>query len=654
VPKEEWDDLVAEIESKEKMAEEGREVAQAGGLHIIGTERHEARRIDNQLRGRAGRQGDPGSSRFFLSLEDDLMRIFAGEWVKNMLTRLGMQEGEAIESKLVSRRVEAAQKKVEERNFDIRKNLLEYDEVMDEQRKRVYSYRQAILDGTSCKQLVLDMIRKQIESNLIGEIGRPQSKTGRDARVGFLAPDYGTQTFATWVSQHMGVELEARELREMGFDEADDYVKDQAQRQAETLVLDQIEENLPDDPEIDPKEWNWTAVAKWANARWNLNLNDRELKKIGRDGLADFLIEKAHGAIEKADLSDGKQYLAEDFGRRTVCNWVRHKFGIEMTPGELEGLEAPEAIDLLHGKAGEAYTQREIEFPVAVAMARFLSEQRGGQRYDRDALVNWANQRFEADLTPDVLRNRPRNELRDLLLQCSQRFFRNGELNNQLEEQLDQAYGGPAEENGEAAAAAATNGRAVQELAQWAEHTLHCNVPADEFAAMDRQAARDRLMIALDHRFRPEMHEMERILVLQLLDTAWKDHLYTMDHLRQGIGLRGYAQIDPKVEYKREGMRIFEDMWDRVADQVTDLVFRMEQADASFVGSLWQISEAVHEEAAPASEIAQQQQAAMESGGEGPRKVETIRNRGQRVGRNDPCPCGSGKKYKNCCLRKSA
>ena len=133
------------------MKAEGREVAKMGGLHIIGTERHEARRIDLQLRGRCGRQGDPGSSRFFLSLEDDLMRMFAGEWVKNILTRLGMKEGEAIVSRMVSRRIEGAQKKVEERNFEIRKNLLEYDEVMDEQRKRIYGYRQAILDGADCR-----------------------------------------------------------------------------------------------------------------------------------------------------------------------------------------------------------------------------------------------------------------------------------------------------------------------------------------------------------------------------------------------------------------------------------------------------------------------------------------------------------------------
>ena len=175
----------------------GREVAAVGGLHIIGTERHESRRIDNQLRGRAGRQGDPGSSRFFLSLEDDLMRKFAGEWVSAVLTRLGMQEGEAIESKMVSRRIEGAQKKVEERNFDIRKNLLEYDEVMDEQRKRVYSFRQGLLEGSPPKEMILEMIDSQID----------------DAAKRFLADDYGAASFAEWVGQRLGVELTAREFK---------------------------------------------------------------------------------------------------------------------------------------------------------------------------------------------------------------------------------------------------------------------------------------------------------------------------------------------------------------------------------------------------------------------------------------------------------
>ena len=144
---------------------------------------------------------------------------------------------------------------------------------------------------------------------------------------------------------------------------------------------------------------------------------------------------------------------------------------------------------------------------------------------------------------------------------------------------------------------------------------------------------------------------MERSLVLQLVDTAWKDHLLAMDHLRSAVGLVGYAQVDPKVEYKREGMRLFEQMWKSNGERVTDLIFKMEQLDEGFVGSTWVETAAVHEESLGATEIARQQQAAIDATQGGDKKVEPIRNRGQKVGRNELCPCGSGKKYKNCCMR---
>jgi preprotein translocase subunit SecA len=153
-------------------AKEKEEVIAAGGLHIIGTERHEARRIDNQLRGRAARQGDPGSTRFYLSLEDDLMRIFARDWVKNMLTRLGMLEGQEIESPMVSRGIEKAQRRVEQRNFEIRKNVLEYDEVMDKQRRTIYALRQEILEGVDLKGRILEMagsIVQRLMNTYLGE-----------------------------------------------------------------------------------------------------------------------------------------------------------------------------------------------------------------------------------------------------------------------------------------------------------------------------------------------------------------------------------------------------------------------------------------------------------------------------------------------------
>ncbi len=145
------------------------EVIAAGGLHIFGTERHEARRIDNQLRGRAGRQGDPGSSRFYLSLEDDLMRIFAKEWVSNLLQRLGMEEGVPIESRMISRRIEGSQKAVEAQNFEARKHLLEYDDVMNKQREAVYGLRHQLLDGLDQKELILEDYVSGILSDLMDE-----------------------------------------------------------------------------------------------------------------------------------------------------------------------------------------------------------------------------------------------------------------------------------------------------------------------------------------------------------------------------------------------------------------------------------------------------------------------------------------------------
>jgi preprotein translocase subunit SecA len=154
------------------------------------------------------------------------------------------------------------------------------------------------------------------------------------------------------------------------------------------------------------------------------------------------------------------------------------------------------------------------------------------------------------------------------------------------------------------------------------------------------------------------MRGMERSLLLNQLDASWKNHLYTMDHLRSTVGLRGYAQEDPKTVYKREGMKEFETMWEGVQDKVTDAVFRMEEAEG-FQESLWAITSTVHESAptalsAAANGIRAEQDAAIASSGKEGKKAEPIRNRGQRIGRNDPCPCGSGKKYKNCCMHKAA
>jgi preprotein translocase subunit SecA len=145
---------------------------------------------------------------------------------------------------------------------------------------------------------------------------------------------------------------------------------------------------------------------------------------------------------------------------------------------------------------------------------------------------------------------------------------------------------------------------------------------------------------------------MERMLLLQIVDTTWKDHLLVMDRLRSSVGLVGYAQVDPKVEYKREGMKLFEQMWSSIGDQTTSLIFKMEQLNEDFVSSTWVETAAIHDEAIGATEEFKRSQEQTSAGSDVDARPEPIRNRGTRVGRNDPCPCGSGKKYKNCCLRK--
>jgi len=347
-------------------------VAELGGLHILGTERHEARRIDNQLRGRSGRQGDPGSSQFFLSMEDDLMRIFGGDRVKRL-----MAEGQEISMGFLTRALERAQRKVEERNFDIRKNLLEYDGVMDEQRKLIYDQRQRVLAGESLKELVLSMIESRVVSA------------------------------------------------------------------CETYLQ-------PADKEAEP---------------------------------------------DAAGLA----------------LWVRQRSGVEIGPDEIKGMELADAEDFLVERVNAAYDLREQE------------------------------------MTPEAMR------------------------------------------------------------------------------------------------------QLEKFILLQVIDTKWKDHLHTMDLLKSGIGLRSYAQLDPLVQYKKEGYELFQEMMDAIDEDVSGLMFRLrlaKTADEELKSSgVWRVADVVHREFAGMDEQREAAEAASHRGNE---KVKPIQRDKPKVGRNDPCWCGSGKKYKKC------
>lgn len=371
------------LEKYEKLcSEEKTRVIEAGGLHIVGTERHESRRIDNQLRGRSGRQGDPGRTRFFLSLEDDLMRIFAADWVRKMMDRLGMEEDVPIESKMVSKSIERAQTQVEGRNFDIRKHLLEYDDVMNKQREAVYSLRRQILDGTEGRGYIL---------RVVGEI-----------------------------------------------------------------IEGLMEEFCP--PSADPEDWDG-------------------------DGLSNAF----------------------------------HRY-----------------------------------FDITV----------------EDLGVDW------------TVINRP-------------------DLETTLAEGAKAIYLERVETFGE-----------------------------EEFS------------------------RLEKFLLLDSVDRQWKDHLLSLDHLREGIGLRAYGQRNPLVEYKRESFSLFEEMWERIEDHVVKFLFHAEpvedlQMQRRAVNTTLSHPEVQGLGQAQSDRQAQEQVANQPVGR--PAQPTTVRRTQPKVGRNDPCPCGSGKKYKKCC-----
>jgi len=349
----------------------GSGVPDLGGLHILGTSRHESRRIDNQLRGRSGRQGDQGSSRFYLSLEDDLLRIFGSDRISGVLDKLGMDEDDPIEHNMISKAIENAQRKVEGHNFDMRKHLLEYDDVMNKQREVIYQQRRELLESTNIKPLIEEITAEEMES---------------------VAAEFG-----------------------------------------ESKML--------------PSDWDWKGI------------NERLQKNTG--------------------------------------------FAPEWGDADKEDLDAEKFADRLLQFARQAYAKQEESIGLE------------GMRY------------------------------------------------------------------------------------------------------------------------------LERVIFLQMVDTYWKEHLLNMDHLKEGIGLRGYGQKNPLNEYKREGFEMFANMIEAMKQQVLTTLYRIQLSSDEDVD---------HE----AMEKKKRQQAEMRlsrGGQESAKNQQPLKREGEKIGRNDPCPCGSGKKYKKCCGR---
>ncbi|MFW2386942.1 MAG: preprotein translocase subunit SecA [Polyangiales bacterium] len=507
--------------------EDAKRVKDAGGLQIIGTERHESRRIDNQLRGRSGRQGDAGSSRFFLSLEDDLMRIFAGERVQTMMDRLGMEEDVPIEHRWVTRAVENAQKKVEERNFDIRKHLLEYDDVMNQQRKSMYALRKQVLRG-EYRTVPSDEERKAgIESEpLVEEVD--QELLGR----------------VTKVLENI-VKFHSHPLPDAGLTEEDlPAYRTRAYESDLATLTDVRVENLEKDLYL----WFGCVVP---------------LDEFRNDPQGAF--ERIKGAVGMS-LSEQKERLL-DLIDEIVVTMTNHACppGKHYEDWDLDGLE-------------RAYKE---QFAISATGVHEIS--------DRDEL------------------------LRKLYSDAA------GVL-----ERKEKEFG------------------------------------TENFLRLFRD------------------------LYLQEIDKQWMDHLQGMDHLRDGIGLRGYGQRDPKKEYQREGFDMYLEMVQSVKSSVTLGMFTVERAGEEELRQLEERRRQATEKrqrqirashqagggdgesrAQQAGPSRQARRAAARrdrrAGAAGPGAAQpplapaqdaTVKRDRPKLGRNDPCYCGSGKKYKNCHYRE--
>ncbi|MBP6628653.1 MAG: preprotein translocase subunit SecA [Kofleriaceae bacterium] len=478
---------------KAKCEAEKAEVIAAGGLKIIGTERHESRRIDNQLRGRAGRQGDPGASRFYLSLQDDLLRIFGLDRMTGLMERLGLEEDVPIESPMVTRSIEGAQKKVEGRNFDIRKNVLEYDDVMNQQRKTIYALRRQILEGRYIPELSEDDKKK-------GVVHHAPAASG-DWTVEGLTPEVRPKI----------VEL------------VEAVVAKAKERDGAIISL-----------ERDARPgWRILRAEVWRQYGALLDLEQRY------DGPREELI----------------GYLTEEIARSLIQQRER-------------------LYDLSDERIG-------------AIIAQYLSADVPDDNWDWDGLEDALQEQFA--ITPEL-------------------------------------QPGAAEE-------------VAQQVWPLVERKL---------GEREKDLSRPWLMYFARH------------FQLEEIDSQWIEHLKTMEALREGIGLQGYGQKDPKKEYKKAGYDLFADMMSRIQANACSKLFHVQiQREEEQVPALQQrqrqlvtagAAGKVDEGEARAQTEARARRAsggASAAPGE-PQAGETVRRERPKVGRNDPCPCGSGKKYKKC------
>ena len=595
-------------------------VENLGGLHVIATERHESRRIDNQLRGRSGRQGDKGSSRFFLSLDDDLMKMFAGPKTLQLLSKMGMKEGVAIEHNMLTKALTKAQRKVEERNFLVRKNILEYDEVMDLQRHEFYGLRQRVLEGVEIRELIFDYIEKAVA----------------DSVHNYLDPIYSASCITEWIRENLIVGIEPDRI--IGKDREDLHkliIRDSREESVEIIRVT-IGEYLPDTIDLgdgkvserDETSWDYQGAVDWARVAWDSTLKVSDAANMSRSDIIATIEAAAEEKIVNIDLSPLDQYLVPRHAQEELAVWVKSKFDIPCESKDFDDIEPEEAVELVMQRALKTYEKREREYPIENMLEMTSAMMQQDPAKAIEGFCARVKVKYDLDWTPQSLPSNNPQELAKFLLEEAERWDAD-RYQRRAQRILDESD---------------------NDLDGWLRENWKFGLTEKE----KERASEDTLAVAVEkikQVQRAELAHLERMVLLQIFDSVWKDHLHQMDQARESIGYRSFSQLDPRIEYKREGARLFEEMFEHAQDRVTDLVFKAkmqvqapqqqaQQQGAQGQPKAKQAQAQAKPKAAEHSVRAAADAAAKQSSGGGGTMT---------VGRNEPCPCGSGKKYKKCC-----
>jgi preprotein translocase subunit SecA len=398
------------------------------------------------------------------------------------------------------------------------------------------------------------------------------------------------------------------------------------------------------DTDVPPDEWDVRGLLSWIG-QFGLSLTQRQVRDEDPHDLRDRIVEAALAKTEEQDLTPLEQFVDKTFARGRLARWAQDKFGVSVPVEELMQASREEAERILREHMREAYRKREVEYPVGAVLEYAL--ERGGTNVNAvyEQIAKWANLKYRTDWTYEHFTGKDPQQIFQELTALNEDYMRNGRLNGEIDAALNQHQG--------------------EAIVEWARKRFGRVIEMNPIEP-EADDLREQLQRCGYQMLRYELTMLERMVLLTTFDAVWKDHMYAMDLLRHGIGLRGYAERDPKIEYKREGTRLFRELLSNIRERVTDLVFRVQVSvrpelgdeelgdgvpartpdgtGGAYAGATAQHADATNVGFASAAE---DHEAAMKKQGEGG-AAQTIRRSTPKVGRNDPCPCGSGKKYKHC------